>query len=112
MWYAGRPIGLGIAPVVAVIWRYIAASLLAGITCHLILAQFATLSAQPGASGAALRIAFVLVCFTCLYLLVIVLLHRSLKPLQDAARLLKEMVSARKQPLASDAGEIGVQGLD
>lgn len=112
MWYAGRPIGLGIAPVVAVIWRYIAASLLAGITCHLLLARFASLAAQPGASGAALRIAFVLVCFTCLYILAIVLLYRSLKPLRDAARLLKEMVSSGNRPSASGASEVAVEGLD
>ena len=27
IWYAGRPIGLGVGPVIAVIWRYIAAAL-------------------------------------------------------------------------------------
>jgi O-antigen/teichoic acid export membrane protein len=103
MWYAGRPIGLGIAPVLAVVWRYIAASLLAGLASNQISSRLVSLARASGASGAALRIAFTCMSFGCLYLIAIVLLYGGLSPLQRLGRLLIEMVSsvAVKRPLAA-----------
>jgi len=101
MWYAGEPVGLKIAPVLGAIWRYIAASLLSGLTCALLLVHMAWLAGMPGATGAAMRVAAVSVSFLCLYLLAIVALYRSLAPLQSLASLLKELVSMTGQP--SDA---------
>jgi PST family polysaccharide transporter len=94
MWYAGRPIGLGVAPILAVVWRYIAASLLAGLASGLILSRLASLSRAAGASGATLRIALVSISFGCLYLFAIVLLYRGISPLRRLVGLLREMVSA------------------
>jgi PST family polysaccharide transporter len=103
MWYAGKPIGLEIAPVLGAIWRYITASLLAGLACSLLLARMPRLAEMAGASGAALRIAVFSASFTLLYLLAIVALHRSLAPLQSVVDLLKELASINKRPLT--AGE-------
>ena len=36
-WYAGRPIQFGIAPIVAALWKYVLASLVAGCASALIL---------------------------------------------------------------------------
>jgi hypothetical protein len=99
MWYAGRPIGLGVAPVIAVVWRYIVASLLAGLTCLLILSRLTSLSAAPGASGALERIATISIFFAGLYLSAIVVLYRGFAPLRRLASLLREMVpAANTQP--------------
>ncbi len=103
MWYAGKPIGLGISPVIAEVWRYIVASLLAGVTCSLLLARYAFLSGMTGANGAAVRIVAVSVSFVLLYLLGIVALHRSFAPLRSAVNLFREMVSISKQPSAANA---------
>jgi len=86
------------------VWRYIVASLLAGVTCSLLLAHCALLSGVTGASGAAVRIVSVSVSFVLLYLLGIVLLHRSFAPLRSAVNLFREMVSMNKQPSAANAG--------
>ena len=59
MWYAGKPIGLGVGPIFATVWRYIVASLLAGMVSYLILSRLACLSGATGARGAVLRIVFV-----------------------------------------------------
>jgi PST family polysaccharide transporter len=92
MWYAGRPIGFKAIEVCRVVWRYIAASLLAGVGCETISTRLGWTLRVPGAGGAALRIALTSVCFGCLYLLAIALLHHSLSPLQKLAELLREMV--------------------
>lgn len=91
IWYAGRPIGLGVGPVVAVIWRYIAAALAAALVCYAIGEHFAALLQLPGASGAFLRIAFVTLEFTALYLAGVVILHRGAAPLRTAAKLLRDL---------------------
>ena len=93
MWYAGRPIGLGVRPIIKVVWRYMAASLLAGLATELILSRWVFLDHASGASGAALRIAFLSFSFCVLYLGAIVLLHRGPAPLMKLAGLLREMVS-------------------
>lgn len=95
MWYAGRPIGFGAGEVISVVWRYILASLLAGLVCWFFFSRQAWLSGASGAGGAALRIVVVSISFTLLYLLTIVLLYSSLSPLKRMSDLLREMVSAR-----------------
>ncbi len=105
LWYAGKPIGFGIGPVLGVLWKYVVASILAGLACSLLLARMAALSALAGAGGAALRIACVSLAFTCLYLLAIVLLHRSFAPLENVVRLVRDMVPGAKPPSPSAAEE-------
>jgi PST family polysaccharide transporter len=111
MWYAGKPIGLGVAPVLAVIWKYMAASLLAGLTASLIFSRFVQLQEFSGATGAALRVASVTITFVGLYLAAIVLFHRGISPLRMLAGLLREMVSSVgvAQPSAADVTAIPSQ---
>lgn len=96
MRYAGSPIDLGFGPVLAAVWRYIVASLLAGLGSRLICSRFTSLTAAQGASGAALRIAFVSISFGCLYLAAIVLLYGGLAPLQRLVGLLREMIPSNR----------------
>ncbi len=92
MWYAGKPIGLGVGTILAVVWKYMVASLLAGIVSSLISSSFLFLAGAPGALGAALRIGFVCLSFGCLYLCGIVLLYGGFSPLRKLAGLLREMI--------------------
>jgi PST family polysaccharide transporter len=104
MWYAGRPIGLGVAPMLSVVWRYIAASLLAGLASGLLCSRLVFLSRAPGAGGATLRVTLVSISFGCLYLIAIVLLYRGISPLQRMVGLFREMVSVagtRRSAVAS-----------
>jgi len=95
MWYAGRPIGLGVAPVLDVVWRYIVAALVAGLVCDLIFSRMVSLSGAPGAFGAMERIVLVSIAFFGFYLGMIVLLYRGFSPLRRLVNLLREMAPLR-----------------
>ena len=93
MWYAGQPIGLGMGPIVSVVWRYILASLIAGLTTELILYKVVALSQAQGTRGAALRLGLVTAMFAFFYLAAIVVLHRSTEPLRILVKLFREVTS-------------------
>jgi len=97
MSYAGSPIGFQVGPVIAAIWRYLAASLMAGAATALIIRQSSFLLAAAGAAGSAIRIVIISLLFGALYLAAIVLLHRSLAPIHQVVRLLREMVTSSKR---------------
>ena len=104
-WYAGRPIHLGIEPVIAAVWKYVLASLLAGCASAAIVRSFPTFIALPGAFGAFIRIMTTSVLFGALYLGIVILLHRGCDPLYQVARLLREMIpwgKTSKLPAAGD----------
>jgi len=98
LWFAGRPIGLRVGTLLAAIWRFVLASLLAGATTHLLLVQCGSLLQAPGFRGAALRLVVVSLSFVLLYLAGIVALYRGLSPLRKMLGLFKEMASVAKQP--------------
>ncbi len=93
LWYAGKPIQLGILSVIAVIWKYIVASLSAGIAAFLILRVAPSFTAAPGALWALLRLSIVTLLFLFLYLGGVVLLHRGFAPLRQVTGLLREMTA-------------------
>jgi len=96
IWYAGRPIRLEITAVLSVIWRYVAASLIAVSATVLMLSQISSLSGMPGMAGALLRIAIVSALVGILYLSAVVLLHGGFKQLLQMASLLNEMIRSGK----------------
>ena len=112
-WYAGRPIGFGVGPVLAVVWRYIAASLLAGGASALILRGLPGLEAIPGAEGAFFRIVATSALFGVLYLAAVIALYRGFGPIYQVGRLLREMVPSRflRRPAVAVAGGVGVDAL-
>jgi O-antigen/teichoic acid export membrane protein len=91
-WYAARPLGTGIMPIIHAIWRYVLGSLLAAIISAVIMRGPVGLSAMQGATGALARIAVVSVLFWLLYLVAIVILHRGTAPLVQFANLAKDML--------------------
>ena len=75
-WYAGRPIGLGVSFLVAVVWRYAVASLLAGLATAAII-RGTPISPSPAGPGAALETMIIIsVLFLTLYLGTVIVLHR------------------------------------
>jgi PST family polysaccharide transporter len=91
MWYAGKPIELGIGPVVSAAWRYVVASLFAATATFFALRSIQALQDLPGAPGAAIRIACITLVFGALYLGAVVLLHGGVDPLRKIMRLVGEL---------------------
>ena len=92
LWYAGRPIHFTIGPVLAAVWKYIVASLLAGWGTVVIIGALPFSVAAPGWIPAVARLAGVSSLFSVLYMGAVVLLHRGCAPLYQGARLLREAV--------------------
>jgi len=101
MWYAGRPIGLAGNTVLAVVWRYLLASLLAGPATALIIIAVPSLATLPGASGALSRIVATCVLLGPLYLTAVVLMHGGFEPLYQIASLFREMFALGRLPALS-----------
>jgi PST family polysaccharide transporter len=91
-WYAGKPIQFGIAPVLATVWRYVVASLVAGCATAAVIRQIPALLAIAGIPGAFARIVVVSLLFSVLYLAAVIILHGGSEPLYRFASLLQDMV--------------------
>jgi PST family polysaccharide transporter len=90
-WYAGRPMRLGIKPLLDATWKYIVASLLAGSFVRLIFGEEAILSQMTGTSGALVRVVVTSVVLAVFYLAAVVLLHFSFKPIRQFRDVLWEI---------------------
>ena len=91
-WYAGKPIGLGIGPVFAVIWKFFAASVWAGCVTVLIFRAISHFATTSGASSAFVRMVLVSLVFFGLYFAGVIALHKGLKPLSETLNLLRELL--------------------
>ena len=91
-WYAGRPMHLGIAPVIAAVWKYAVASLLAGCASAAIIRALPSFVALSGSLGAGGRMLTVSAMFGTLYLVAVILLYQGCAPLYHVAGLMREMV--------------------
>ena len=90
-WYAGKPIGLGIGPIFAVVWKFFAASVGAGFGTALIVKSVPFFATPFGASGAFLRMVSVSLLFFVLYIAGVIALHQGLEPLRQTAGLLRDL---------------------
>src|SRR5260370_25445289 len=104
MWYAGKPIGLAATTVLAVVWRHLLASLLAGSATAVIIRGIPSLAMLPGASGAVTRIVAMSALLGPLYLTAVVLLHGGFAPLYQIAGLLQGMLPSGRFWEASPVG--------
>ncbi|HEX5412880.1 MAG TPA: lipopolysaccharide biosynthesis protein [Terriglobia bacterium] len=95
-WYAGKPIGFGIGPVVETIWRYIAASVLAGSASAWLVWHSHPFGTGDAIGDALARMTGVSVLFSALYLAAVVGLFRSLEPVQQLVKLLPDMLLLRR----------------
>jgi PST family polysaccharide transporter len=94
-WYAGKPIGLGIAPVLAVIWKFFVASAVAGSATFMLLRAVPRLATALGAAGALARMIAASFVFLALYLVGVIVLHRGLTPINETASLIRECLPER-----------------
>jgi polysaccharide transporter, PST family len=107
-WYAGRPIGLAVGPILAVVWKFFIASASAACVTFLITQASPHFVATVRAEGAFLRIVAVSLLFFVLYFFGIVLLHKGTAPVKDAFSLLRdflpERMAGRNSPAVINTG--------
>jgi polysaccharide transporter, PST family len=94
-WYAGKPIGLGIRPVLAVVWKFFAASVGAGFGTALIIRATPYFATAFGATGALVRMVSVSLIFFVLYIAGVIAFHQGLRPLSETARLVRDLLPER-----------------
>jgi PST family polysaccharide transporter len=94
-WYAGKPIGFGIAPLLSVLWKYALAAAAAGCTAAVIISRMHQLLAFPDWMGALVRIVIVSLLFLGLYLLAVVFLHGGSEPIRQITRLVPDLLPWR-----------------
>jgi O-antigen/teichoic acid export membrane protein len=94
-WYAGKPIGMGIGPVFAVIWKFFAASVGAAFGTALITRAAPYFATAIGTMGAFVRMVSVSLLFFGLYIVGVIVLHQGLKPLSETVGLLRDLLPKR-----------------
>src|SRR5881396_2675982 len=103
LWYAGRPIRLGIVAIIGAVWKYVLASALAGCAAALIIRGIPSLALASGPMGAVGRVAGISALFGALYLGAVILSHRGCEPIRDVAALLRDMVPWDRRSRSSAA---------
>jgi PST family polysaccharide transporter len=91
-WYAGRPIQFGFGPVLAVIWRYFVASLLAGCASAGLAKVILPTVSTTTVMGALIQMVATSFLFVVLYVIAVILLHGGFAPLYQFTALLREML--------------------
>ncbi len=109
-WYAGKPIEFGVGPILATVWRYVVASLLAGGASAAIIRAIPSLMAVSGVVGALVRIVVTSLLFLVLYVGAVVLLHGGSEPIDRLVRLLPDMVPWKKPPSGPPPSEAPAAG--
>jgi hypothetical protein len=102
-WYAGKPIGLGVAPVVEVMWRFFVASILAGGSAAWLFHVTQPFLATPGALGAFARLVSCSLIFVSLYVAAVIAIHRGLTPIRQTARLVHDLLPKRAATAGSES---------
>lgn len=95
LWYAGRPIQLEIGPMLAVVWKYILASIVAAVGCVAIAREFPALEQMSGIVGAECRIVTTSFVFLIVYLC-LVRVGCGSEPFSQVARLLDRLGWSQK----------------
>jgi O-antigen/teichoic acid export membrane protein len=95
LWYAGRPIGLGLGSIISSMWRFFLASVVAGCTTALIVRSMPHLAMTFGAPITLVRIVGISSLYFGLYLVNVAALHGGMKPINDAVGLLRDLLPDR-----------------
>lgn len=94
-WYAGKPIGLEAGAVVAAVWRYFAASVIAGCLAFALTGALPLLAGAAGAAGALGRAAWGTAVFGALYGGAVIGLSNGLGPFREVGALFGELLPRR-----------------
>lgn len=100
-WYAGKPIGLEARVVVATIWRFFAASVVACALAFAVIGALPLFAGAAGAAGALGRAAWGTAVFGALYGGTVAGLSRGLGPFRQTAALLAEFLPRRATTVAA-----------
>lgn len=92
VWYAGRPIRLGICEIVDSLWRPLIASALAGWSSAVILRGTPWGAPADGVTSALIRAAAVFATFAPLYVVAAVVLYRGVVPVRRIVALIRDIV--------------------
>ena len=107
-WYAGKPINLRVGDVIAEVWKFFLASILAGFGAALITRFTPLFTTTSGSLGALERIVLVSSVFSALYLIGITVLHGGPKPIKDSVGLVRELLPKRAAKSISEPnGDLG-----
>jgi O-antigen/teichoic acid export membrane protein len=102
LWYGGRPINLSISSIIAVIWKYMASALVAGLICwHFLYGSAMTSSAFAGLNIFS-RIALSTTLCTIIYLILIVISYRGFGPIAQFISLARQMIPGISKPEGTD----------
>jgi O-antigen/teichoic acid export membrane protein/glycosyltransferase involved in cell wall biosynthesis len=96
IWFAGRPISLGVGLILSGIWRYVTASVFAVSVGFVAMRAVPALGNAAGVGAAFLRIAVACALLGSLYLSAVVLLHGGPKPIYRFLSLVREMIKSGK----------------
>jgi PST family polysaccharide transporter len=89
-WYAGRPIRFGASSLIAGVWKYAAASLLAGLVTGVVRGLVFP-SAPASAVAALVRLITISAVFLTLYVGFVIVCHRGCAPLRQLVSLSREL---------------------
>jgi PST family polysaccharide transporter len=95
IWYAGKPVSLKITSVLAVTWKYVAASAITVCAIFLLNNRVHLLQHMPGLGGAVSRIVAILFFAFPLYLGLVAILHGGFDPLLKFVSLFRDMVRSK-----------------
>jgi O-antigen/teichoic acid export membrane protein len=110
-WYAGKPIRFGVGPILSTVWRFMFASLIAGVGVAAITHQIPTLILAPGILGTLDRIITNSFLFLALYLGAVMLLQGGPQQLLGFAKLVFDLLPAAKTPEVVASTETDQAGL-
>jgi PST family polysaccharide transporter len=115
-WYAGKPISLGVGAVAGAVWKYILASLVAGVATFLLIPSTLVLVPAHGWVLALTRIILISSVFGVLYLGAVIALYRGFGPIYQIAGLARDMAprgwfSSARPAMAGAASSTEADGL-
>ncbi len=98
-WYAGRPVGLTVASVAAVVWRYIVASVIAALGTEALAPHIPAFGVPLTSMVAAWHVVAYSFLFAIFYLLAVVVMHGGTTPVRQlVATILKAMPGTSPAP--------------
>ncbi|MGO9515760.1 MAG: lipopolysaccharide biosynthesis protein [Candidatus Korobacteraceae bacterium] len=95
-WYAGTPINLPVGAVLGAVWKSFVASGVAGGSAVVVIHFMPLVVRFPGALGALVKLVWVSLLFSALYLIAVVSLYRGLGPVNQTLSLIRDAMPRRK----------------
>jgi O-antigen/teichoic acid export membrane protein len=92
LWYAGKRVQLSLPSIVSAVSRSLLSALVAGLICWFLFYSYGPTSRLFQGSSILFRILLSIVIYMCFYLIAIVAMHRSTKPIVQFISIAREMI--------------------